>query len=247
MVVNGSVSSDGVDRAEVSAEDDVDDADRTAKTRPASPPKGGRRRIPLIAVGVVIVAAVAVIAVLVSSGGSGGSNKATSTTTVPVKAGFTAFSDAAAGFSLTYPASWTPVTSNDPNVPLLATIGTDNLNTFLVRVVPIPSTVDTSNVDNIKAVTDAVLSGTRITVLKQQSLTVNGLPAYYYFYTLPTEVGSGTTLVHSHFFLFPPHQMVSLLFQTQDKDFPGLAATFDKVVGSLRAIPAAGGTATSTP
>src|SRR5206468_7933347 len=128
----------------------------------ASPPKRGRRRIPLIVVGVVIVAAVAVTAVLVASGGGGGSKKATSTTTVPVKAGFTAFSDPAAGFSFTYPASWTPATSNDPNVPLLATIGTDNLNTFLVRVVPIPSTVDTSNVDNIKAVTDAVLSGTRI-------------------------------------------------------------------------------------
>ncbi len=247
MVVNGSASSGGVDRAEVSAEDDVDDADRTSTARPASPPNGGRRRISLIAVGAVIVAAVAVTAALVSSGGGGGSKKATSTTTVPVKAGFTAFSDAAAGFSLTYPSSWTPSKSSDPNVPLLATIGDDNLNTFLVRVVPIPSTVDTSNVANIKAVTDAVLSGTRITVLKQQSLTVNGLPAYYYFYTLPTDVGSGTTLVHSHFFLFPPHQMVSLLFQTLDKDFSGLAATFDKVVGSLRATPATGSATTTAP
>jgi hypothetical protein len=41
--------------------------------------------------------------------------------------------------------------------------------------------------------------------------------------------------------------MVSLLFQTLDKDFSGLAGTFDKVVGSLRAIPAGSGTATSTP
>jgi hypothetical protein len=75
-------------------------------------------------------------------------------------------------------------------------------------------------------------------VLKQQAVTVNGLPGYYYFYSLPTDVATGTTLVHSHFFVFPPHEIVSLTFQSIDHDFSGLAHGFDQVIGTFQALPA---------
>lgn len=245
MAVNGSVSEDGVDQAEDSPEEDVDDTDQGPVSREASPPKGGRRRAPLIAIGVAVLAAVAIIAVVLSSGGSKAKSKTTSTTVAPA-AGFTTFRDTVAGFTLSYPTAWTSTKSNDNDVPLQLTIGSNPLDTVLVRVVGIPATVDVSNVDNIKAFTDAVISGSKITVLKQQSLTVNGLPAYYYFYTLPADPATGTTLVHSHFFLFPPQQMVSVTFQTLNADFAALAPTFDQVVSSLRTIPT-GTSATSTP
>jgi len=246
MAVNGSVSEDGVEEEEVSAEDDVDEAPRRAQSREASPPKRGRRKGPLIAIGAAVLAAVAILAVVLSSGGSKAKSKTPSTTATPPVAGFTAFRDPVAGFTLAYPTAWHVEKSNDSNVPLLLTMGRNPLDTLLVRVIDIPADVDVSNVDNIRAFTDAVISGTKITVLKQQSLTVNGVPAYYYFYTLPPDPSTGTTLVHSHFFVFPPHEMVSLTFQTLNSDFSGFASTFDQVVSSLRAIPTAS-TATSTP
>jgi hypothetical protein len=246
MAVNGSVSEDGVQQEEDSAEEDDDNTARRPQSREASPPKGGRHRAPLIAIGVAVVAVVGITAVLVNSGGGNGKPKTPSTTVAPRAAGFTSFNDPLAGFSLNYPNSWTANKSNDNNVPLLLTIGGNPLDTLLVRVVGIPATVDVTNVDNIKAFTDAVVSGTGVKVLKQQSITVAGAPAYYYFYSLPADQTTGTVLVHSHFFVFPPHEMVSLTFQTIDSHFHDLAPVFDQVIASLRTTDL-GTTATSTP
>jgi hypothetical protein len=143
--------------------------------------------------------------------------------------------DQTAHFHLTYPPSWTVVKSADKDVPLQLNFGAGGLDTLLVRVVPLVTSVDTSNEANIKAFTDAVISGTNITLLKQEAIKVNQVPGYYYLYTLPKDPVTGVTLVHSHFFVFPPQEMVSLTFQTVNADFAGLAPTFDKVVSSLQA------------
>ena len=235
MPVNGSVSEDSVDRTEEPAEDDLDDDVRTSSSPVEARGIRRRRRVPIAVMVVITVAVVAVAAVLISSGSSKPQAKPKSTTTTqPINASFTTFNDQAAGFSLSYPPSWTMVKSTDPAVPLLLNIGAEGLDTLLVRVVSLQTSVDTSSVDNMKAFTDSVISGSNVTVLKQEGFTVGNVAGYYYFYTLPKDPTTGVTLVHSHFFVFPPHQMVSLTFQTLDRDFANLADTFDQVVSSLR-------------
>ena len=118
-----------------------------------------------------MIAVIAVTVILVSSGGS--------------KPPFITFRDPGAGFNLTYPSAWTVTKPNDPNVHLLLDIGVKGLDTLLVRPIPIQTPVDTSNVANIKAVTDAVISGTPIIVTFEHGITINGLPGYYYVYKLP--------------------------------------------------------------
>jgi hypothetical protein len=234
MAVNGSVSEEGVDQSEVSAKDDVDEAELRAPRSPISLSTGRRRRLPIVLIGVTAVVAVAVVAVLVTSSSSGSK----SPTTAPPQPTFTTFQDKTAGFKLTYPSTWQSGRPNDPNVPLLLNFGASGLDTLLVRVVPIEAAqVDTASAADIKAFTDAVISGTNVNVLKQQAITVNKLPGYYYFYTLPKDPATGVTLVHSHFFVFPPHEMVALTFQTVDADFQQFAASFDQVVSSVQTIP----------
>jgi len=235
MAVNGSVSKGSVNGAEDLPEDDVDDVDDVEvhpKSRVVSPPKKRSRRLPIVALGVVVLAAVAVAAVLLSSSPS--KPKASPPKNPNPSPGFLPFVDQKANLRLSYPPSWTVVKSADADVPLQLNFGAAGLDTLLVRVVPLTTSVDTSNEANIKAFTDAVLSGTNITVLKQEAIKVNQVPGYYYLYTLPKDPATGITLVHSHFFVFPPHEMVSLTFQTVNADFAGLAPTFDKVVSSLQ-------------
>ncbi len=227
MAVNGSASKDDVAGAEIPDEDDVDEVDRRPPHRDLGAPKTAHRRMPIVLIGGAVVAAIAVAAVLLSSTSS--KKKAP-----PANPAFATFVDRQAGFSLTYPSSWAASRADDPNVPLLLNIGADGLDTLLVRVFPLQRSVNTANEADIKSVTDAIISGTKVNVLHQEPISVNGLPGYYYFYSLPADPATKTTLVHSHFFVFPPHQMVSLTFQTIDHDFSGLAHAFDQVMLSFR-------------
>jgi hypothetical protein len=232
MAVNGSVSEGSVNGAEDSADEEGDDVEHHPKSRVVTPSNKTSRRLPMLAIGVVVLAAVVVGAILLSSGPSSSSKAKTTPTTTP---GFVAFVDQAAHFHLSYPASWTVVKSSDKEVPLQLNFGAGGLDTLLVRAVPMVATVNTANEADIKAFTDSILSGTNITLLKQEAIKVNQLPGYYYLYTLPKDPVTGVTLVHSHFFVFPPQEMVSLTFQTVSADFAGQATTFDKVVSSLQA------------
>ncbi len=227
MVVNGSVSEDGVDATEDQGNDDSDATERQPATRYNSPAKATRGRLPIIVIGGVVVVIVAVVAVVLSTS----SSPKKGATTTP---GFATFVDQKAGFSMVYPSAWAVAPATDPDVPLLLNIGEDGLNTVLVRVTALQGTVNTSNETDIKSVTDAIISGTKVNVLQQQAIKVDGLLGYYYFYSLPVEPTSGTTLVHSHFFIFPQHEMVSIIFQTVDHDFSGLAHSFDQVIASFR-------------
>lgn len=222
MPVNGSVGDGGVDRTHDPVEDDVDDTDRSPPTRSNAVPKRRRRRRAMVATGIVAAGAVAVAAILLTSGSSKPKTNVT----------FTTFVDQKDGFTLSYPRSWTLNTSTDPTIVLKLSFGGGGLDVLQVRVVAIETLVDTSNVANIKSISDAELSGEPITLLQQGSTIVDRVPTYYYLYTLPPS--EGVTLVHSHFFIFPPHQLVQILFQTVNQDFSPQANTFDQVIKSFK-------------
>ncbi len=228
MPANDSLNKPGVDTTE-------DDDDNPEPRRPATgqtPTTRHRRRLPIIAMAAAVAVIIAVVAVIASNGSK--TKSPAKAKPPPVNAAFTTFNDKAAGFSVSYPPAWTAVKTTDPAVPLLLNIGVQGLDTLLVRVVALQTSVDTTSVASMKAFTDSIISGANVTVLQQQSITIQNVPGYYYFYTLPKDPTTGVTLVHSHFFVFPPKQMVSLTFQTVDNDFARLAPTFDQVVASLR-------------
>jgi hypothetical protein len=232
MVVNGSVSNDDLERDDTTEKVDPETAVVRPERQLISSPG---RRLQIVVAGVVLLVAIAVIVVLVTSRSPAKKSSAsTSTTTPQVASGSTPFIDKQGGFSLSYPSSWTVTADSDPNVPLHLLIGPSGLDALLVRVVPLQQSVDTSNETNIKAYTDAVISGSNVNVLQQKAITINGLLGYYYFYSLAQSSTINATLVHSHFFLFPPHEMVSLTFQATSTDFNALASTFDQVIGSFR-------------
>lgn len=227
MSANDSLDKSGVD----TTEDDDDNPQPPPSRSTQTSPRRRRRRL-IIAVAAATIIVIAVVVVVINTG---------NTTKTPPKAkpkpppaGFTTFNDTAAGFSLSYPPTWTVVKTTDPAIPLLLNIGVQGLDTLLVRVVALQTSVDTTSVASMKAFTDSIISGANVTVLQQQSISIQNVPGYYYFYTLPKDPTTGVTLVHSHFFVFPPKQMVSLTFQTVDNDFAQLAPTFDQVVASLR-------------
>jgi hypothetical protein len=222
MAVKGSTGKDSVDPTVEPVEDDRDDVDHGPSTRSYSTPRRRRRRLPILLIAVVVIVVVAVVAIWL------GSSKTT----------YQTFTDRSAGFKLSYRSSWSESPSGDTRVPLVLSFGADGLDTFLVTVTPMQASVDTSNVADIKAFTDAVISGTKVDVEKQLAFTVDGIPGYYYFYSLPKEPSTGIVLVHSHFFVFPPHEMVQLMFQTETQDTNRFTPDFNKVLASLKIIPA---------
>ncbi len=225
MAVNGSASKDSVDREEVPAEDDVDDVD-DLDTRPPhrtfSAPKRRRRRLPIIAIGCVVIALVAGAVVVVYR------------ITRPPKTSIT-FTDKKDGFRLTYPATWTVTKDTGAAVVLHVSFGAATLDTLVVKAVPLAVSVNTKNEATIKTFTDGAIGSAKITVLQQLAVKVNGLLGYDYLYTLPPT--DGVTLLHSQFFIFPPHEMVILLFQTLEPDFAANAKSIGKVIDSVQAVP----------
>lgn len=215
-------------------DDDVDDPARRAA--PGAPRATGRQRlvkaglIAVLTVSTVIV--IAVIVNLVLHGGGKGS--ASSGTNGTGSSSAATLRDAADHFQLNYPKGWAVQKKNlGPGVKLLTTFSPDGLDLMQVRVAPLAATVDTSNEADIKSVTDAIISGTNVTVLEQRALTVDGLLGYDYFYSFPS---SGTTLIHSHVFIFPPHEMVEIVFQTTEADFAGAANNISFVLSSFKKV-----------
>ncbi len=227
------------------SDDDVrvpaDTAERDDTIRRAAVPRtfvgptgrSKKNRTPVYLVVGVIVVAVGVAGFLIGNGGNSGTNSKAK----PAPTNFVAFRDASTGVSISYPSSWTALPKSDPTVRLLVTAGgAGNLDSFEVRVQQTSAVVGTSStsIADLRAVTDAIVSGSPVTVLPQypRPVTINSVPGYYYLYTL-TDAPSGQQLVHAHYFLFEGHDMVSMVFQTVSADFARLAATFDQVTASL--------------
>lgn len=251
----------------------VADADRVPEPAPPEPsqaateepPSGpgdadgaslpGRPRRPIwrsvAAGGAVIVVAGGAYA-MGRTGTDGGTTATPTTTTstgprVTVPADFVTYTDSETGFTLRHPKSWTPAREPEGDVRLVLAAG--GLDSVLVRVIRIEQPVTKDNLADVKAFTDAIVSGSDVQMIQERQVTINGMPGWYYLYTF-SDTQSGEKGVHAHYFLFQGRKMNTLVFQALPADgFSRLAPTFDQIAESFKSTPdssAPAGSTTST-
>jgi hypothetical protein len=197
-----------------------------------SGPSSSRKTVTLLAVATVAVLALVVLAFVLTSGKSTKRPAANPPTSgsIPV----TNFRDDQTGFSIQYPRGWEKVAVPDATYRLVLDAG-NNVG-MILRVFETETATTAANLENIKAVTDGlVTSNETVKVVKQQAVTLNGLVGYYYLYTLKDD--AGLDAVHAHYFLFQGHKMNMIVFQASPDDFQRLAPTFDQIVESFRSDP----------
>ena len=224
------------------------------RTRPPAPPRDDApaRKQPQTKVVVLLtVLTVLVISLagwgfsLASRSSDEGPEPAPADTPVPV----TTFSDPETGASLQYPRTWRRV--EVPNATYRLVLDGGNNVAMTLRVFPTEVPTTATNLENIKSVTDGIVtSNSTVRILKQQAISLNGMVGYYYFYTFTDD--SGLEAVHAHYFLFQGRKMNMIVFQSNAEDFEGLAGTFDRIAESFRsdpnvAAPAAPSPTTSSP
>lgn len=145
----------------------------------------------------------------------------------------TTFHDAEMGISVDYPRSWKKV--DVPVADYRLAVDGGNEVAFTIRVIPIQTPANASNLENFKAVTDGLVgSNDTVKLLKQQAVSYNGMLGYYYAYTF---VDGSVEAVHSHYFLFSGHKMNVIVFQSLPDDFQKVAPIFDKIIDSFRSDP----------
>lgn len=139
------------------------------------------------------------------------------------------------GFRIGYPRGWRELSSEDPQVALVAAGGDGG--SLLLRVSePGFEVVATEDVTEAQRYTDQLVAGGRGVQLLAQPTRIElaGLPGWYYFYTFEDE-STGDRGVHGHYFVFSETSMFSIVFQALPTDrFVDLAPTFDAVAASFR-------------
>ena len=156
-------------------------------------------------------------------------------TTMPATE-FTAYTDPAGTFSIQYPRAWPQLGVGDEGGLALDAGGGDAVDIRLLQRTEVPTTPD--NLENIKAFTDGIvgLNPTAV-ILKQQKITLDGMPGYYYLYTF-TDSETGAEGAHAQYFLFRGRNMYTLVFQALPSEgFARLSAVFDQIAASLRTPP----------
>src|SRR5207237_10695321 len=136
---------------------------------------------------------------------------------------YVTYTDAAKNFRISYPPSWHRTTDAQGALDLHVS-GRDAVS---ISEFTLAAEVNTTNVADMRAVTDAVLSApsAHLTVLASQVVQVGKLTGLYYLYYFPAGAEQG---VHAHYFLFSGKQMYTLVFQALPvADFDSLANTFD--------------------
>jgi hypothetical protein len=226
MVVDGATERPSEPK---SPESDLDDATDMAHRPPSRRPVDGSkrqtpaatRRLRRLLISAVI-AAVAVGGFFVATRSSGPK--------------YTTFHDQAGGFSVTYPAGWIAHAKIDANLRLFLQVNANSVDSVTIRVDPTQAVVNTTDLVDMKAFTDAVISGSHPNVSLQAPLTLNGVHGYYYEYTLQ-DPSSGETLTHFHYFLFQNHTMLGIVLQATKSDLEAnggrLAAQFDLLRASI--------------
>ena len=143
----------------------------------------------------------------------------------PHASGFMTYTDTAKHYRISYPHGWQKTTDADGGL-VLHVRGRDAVS---IHEFTLAAPVNTQNVSDMRAVTDAILStpNAHLTVLESQVVRVGALTGLYYLYYFPAGDQRG---VHAHYFLFSGKQMFTLVFQTLPAtDFPRLAKSFDAV------------------
>jgi hypothetical protein len=141
------------------------------------------------------------------------------------------YTDPAAGFAIDHPASWR-VETIDGGV--LLHVGAQDAVSVKRTVLAQP--VDASNLEDLRAVTDAVLAAPEagLDVLRTTPTTLGGLPGVQYLYTFDA---AGTRGAHTHWFVFSGATMYTLVCQAlPDTGFGALAPAFDAVTASFRVL-----------
>lgn len=152
-------------------------------------------------------------------------------------AGMKTLTDAESGYRLTYPSAWAEV--HDTANPADArghVVRIGDRDAFSVHTFPLERRVTVTNLADMRAVTDAILSTPRadLTVLDVRQVEVAGLPAIYYLYYFPAGRRRG---IHAHYFIFDGSRMQTLVFQVVPSSrFPDYADQFDQVVASFEPI-----------
>jgi hypothetical protein len=198
----------------------------------------------LLTLGAVLVLGIVAAAIVVTIGSKNKPVPKTKTTTNPQTATtttvplsqvpFTTVTNSTDGFSISYPSTWEQVP--DPAAPLLVVDGKTE-NGFNVLVYRLGQPIDTGNLSEIQNVTDTYLAGANIKMVTEKSITLNGLPGYYYFY-LYKDQSSGLVGANSQEFVFQGRKLIDITFQAIPyTNFGPLGATFDKIANSLKSNP----------
>ena len=166
--------------------------------------------------------------------GSGSSTATSNPAASDSMAGRQTLEDAGAGYQLKYPESWTEVPgAGTPAGAEGHVIRIDGKNAFSIQTFPLDRPVAISNLGDMRAVTDAILSSpnAKLTVLDVRQVEIAGLPAIYYLYYFPSGKKRG---IHAHYFIFDGARMHALIFQiVPATDFADYAGQFDQVVASF--------------
>lgn len=241
-------------------------ARRRAQAAASRPPTSGggdgpppvdktRRQVVLLSALTVGVVLIGVLAFVLSRGAldegeeaEGGTPPTTSTRTAPTiaDADLQGYRDDVVGFSLRYPKAWPKLVPAVGDIRLVVQAG-DN-DGFSVRVLPIQTEATEQNIENFKAVTDAVVFGDqRNKLLQEQLVRVNNRLAYYYLYTFEDEVTRNQG-VHAHYFIFEGLRIFSIVFQSvPSDDFTRQAGIWDQIAESFLAEQPRPGATTTTP
>lgn len=236
----------------------AEELEQLLEAEPVSPSPGrGRRRAPLLAAAAVALALALLVSVAaarddtkratpstgatprssssVASTAPPPSTTVATTTAGPAAGQLVAFRDAETGFSIDYPTSWQEQRARSGDVRLAISPRQGDGEALVVRLLPIEQPATAENLPQFKAVTDGIVTGDKSArILKEQPITLNGLPGYFYMYTFKDN-GTGVEGVHSHYFLFEGKRMFTLVFQASPAaDFEGLAALFDQMAQSVR-------------
>ncbi len=193
---------------------------------------------PLLPLGAVIVLGIVIAAVVVTTGFKNKPINKTTPTTNPNKTTTTAVplttvTNSTDGFSVAYPSTWEHVV--DPNVPLLV-VDPNTKNAFQIEVFQLAKPVDTHNIAQIKAVTDTILASANIKIQLEKSITLNGLPGYYYFYLY--KASTGQVGANAQEFVFQGRKLTDITFQALPyTNFGPLGATFDTIANSYKSNP----------
>lgn len=148
--------------------------------------------------------------------------------------GYVTYRDAETGFSLAHPESWIQIVR--PNGTERLRLNAGGMNGMLVRVQPTEQPItNEEDLEQVRPVTDGLAaSSPEVQVLQQDTVTINGMPGFFYLSRL-TDQESGTTAVNAHYFLFKGRTMNIILFQAApETEFERLAPDFDRVLASFQ-------------
>lgn len=170
-------------------------------------------------------------------GGTPSAGGTTATTAFKVPRDFVTFEDKDTGIKLAIPKEWPQFTTKDLDASYRLLIGVpDAKDTLRVRVNAYSKEITAANVADQKAVVDAIFSSEKITILADEIITLNGMPALFYVYKFTDS--SGEPGIHAHFFVFQGRKMVTMVFEAvPEARYAILAPVFDQIKDSLVVAP----------